>query len=62
MAKPLAFGHLDRAGERAATVPTLALEASAELAEADYRGNKDLTDFEAFAEELGARFPFFRVS
>ena len=27
------------------------LAASAELAEAEYRTNKDLTDFEAFAEE-----------
>jgi hypothetical protein len=27
------------------------LAASAELAESEYRANKDLTDFEAFAEE-----------
>ena len=27
------------------------LAASAELAEGEYRGNKNLTDFEAFAEE-----------
>jgi hypothetical protein len=27
------------------------LAASAELAEQEYRSNKDLTDFEAFAEE-----------